>query len=134
MPRIPMKPSTAPSTPGQGPDRVSAVLGPDHPLARSSEMLTCAFRQSHVVAAMLFGSVIAAIRGARWAPALAIAAAIVLLSLALIVTGLLRAERTSARGVALAERLVTDGGSPLYGHDAAALRNKLQIIGRLLST
>src|SRR5438105_250957 len=96
MSRIPMKPSTAPPTPGQGPDRVSALLGPDHPLARSSEMLTCAFRQSHVVAAMLFGSVIAAIRGARWAPALAIAAAIVLLSLALIVTWLVRQRREYA--------------------------------------
>jgi hypothetical protein len=34
--------------------------------------------------------------------------------------------------VALAERVVTDGDSPLYAHDAAALREALRRISSLL--
>jgi hypothetical protein len=44
------------------------------------------------------------------------------------VVALLRQGSASARGVALAERLLTDGGSALYGHDLVALREEL---GRL---
>jgi hypothetical protein len=41
------------------------------------------------------------------------------------VTALLRSGRPGLRGVALVERLLTDGESPLYGEDAAALRAEL---------
>jgi len=50
------------------------------------------------------------------------------------VARLLGPESESARGVALAERLVMDGmASPLYGHNIAALREQLKRIRYLLS-
>jgi hypothetical protein len=45
---------------------------------------------------------------------------------------LLRNRPQSARGVAAAQRLVTDGASPLHGCDARALRTELQRIRFLL--
>ena len=45
----------------------------------------------------------------------------------------LRVGRASVRGVALAERLLTDGGSPLYGNEAAVLRDELQRIHCVIS-
>jgi hypothetical protein len=42
-----------------------------------------------------------------------------------VVIRLLRSEQASVRGVALAERLVTDGVSPLYGNQISALREEL---------
>lgn len=39
--------------------------------------------------------------------------------------GLLHGDHVSARGVARAERLITDGASPLYGHNVSALRAEL---------
>jgi hypothetical protein len=48
---------------------------------------------------------------------------------------LLRGEPTSARGVAHAERLLTDSAvSPLYGHDVGALRAELHRVLYLQST
>jgi hypothetical protein len=41
------------------------------------------------------------------------------------VAALLRSGRPGLRGVALAERLLIDGRSPLYGEDVAALRDEL---------
>jgi hypothetical protein len=192
------------------------VLGADHPLTRVGGALQIAAGQGRVTAAMLVGSLIAAARGDRWAPAVAIAAAIVLLGLAIVaavlvgqrreratdlilagredlpiadvqrqsrrllaprtrlvlartlertldeaphrshvpvftarpsvdaevvedaaaelreVVRLLRTDRAVPRAVALAERVVTDGDSPLYAHDAAALREALRRISSLL--
>jgi len=48
------------------------------------------------------------------------------------VSRLIRTERASAQGLALAERLLRYGMSPLCGHDAAALRAELRhILGAL---
>jgi hypothetical protein len=49
-----------------------------------------------------------------------------------VVTALLRSGRPGLRGVALVERLLTDGESPLYGEDAAALRAELRHAHSLL--
>jgi hypothetical protein len=48
------------------------------------------------------------------------------------VAELLRNPPRSARGVAAAQRLVTDGASPLYGNDVRALRMELRRIRFLL--
>ncbi len=50
------------------------------------------------------------------------------------VIGLLRAGGVSARGVARAERLVTHGVSPLYGHEVSALRDELSRVRDLLES
>ena len=42
------------------------------------------------------------------------------------VISLLQTEPARARGVALIERLITDGGSPLYAREARALREELR--------
>jgi hypothetical protein len=47
------------------------------------------------------------------------------------VSKLLRSRRAGVRGVAFCERLLTDGDSPLYGRDLAALRARLRR-GRML--
>jgi hypothetical protein len=44
----------------------------------------------------------------------------------------LRGSSPGLRGVALAERLLTDGGSPLYGRDALSLREQLGRVRFLL--
>jgi hypothetical protein len=46
---------------------------------------------------------------------------------------LLRTGRAPARGVGLAERLLTDACSPFYGHEAAPLREELRRIRCVLS-
>jgi hypothetical protein len=46
---------------------------------------------------------------------------------------LLHAGVAHARGVALAERLLTEGISPLYGYDAIALRDELRRVRYLLT-
>jgi hypothetical protein len=46
---------------------------------------------------------------------------------------LLHAGVPRARGVALAERLLTEGVSPLYGYDAMALRDELHRVRYLLT-
>jgi hypothetical protein len=48
------------------------------------------------------------------------------------VAALLRSDRPGLRGVALAERLLIDGGSPLYGEDASELRDELERARSLL--
>jgi hypothetical protein len=48
------------------------------------------------------------------------------------VEALLRSERPGTRGVALAQRLLVDGRSPLHGSDAHALREELRRIAVLL--
>ena len=48
------------------------------------------------------------------------------------VSSLLRKEHVRAHGVAVAERLITDGGSPLYAHDENRLREELHRISHLL--
>jgi hypothetical protein len=48
------------------------------------------------------------------------------------VIGLLETERVRARGVALIERLMSDGGSPLYGRDASLLREELHRVRHAL--
>lgn len=45
---------------------------------------------------------------------------------------LLQAPRTSARGLAYADRLIGHGGSPLYGADVPALRAELRRVKQLL--
>ena len=47
-------------------------------------------------------------------------------------SGLLRTEGVSARGVARAEQLVERAVSPLYGQDADALRAELRRVRDLL--
>ena len=49
------------------------------------------------------------------------------------ISRLLRAREASIQGVALAERLLTDGASPLYGDEASVLRERLQLIYRAMS-
>ena len=49
------------------------------------------------------------------------------------ISRLLRAERASIRGTALAERLITDGRSPLYGDETGVLRDELHRIHRVMS-
>jgi hypothetical protein len=49
------------------------------------------------------------------------------------VASLLRARRVPANGVALAERLLTDGMSPLYGREVAPLRDDLGRLKSILS-
>ncbi|HJS94508.1 MAG TPA: hypothetical protein VJ741_09605 [Solirubrobacteraceae bacterium] len=44
----------------------------------------------------------------------------------------LQMEHTHARGVALTEQLITDGGSPLYGHDEERLREELHRVRYVL--
>ena len=44
------------------------------------------------------------------------------------VIGLLQTEKVRARGVALTERLLTHGDSPLYGREAGVLRAELRRI------
>jgi hypothetical protein len=46
---------------------------------------------------------------------------------------LLRTDRISARGVARAERVMTDAASPLYGYEVEALLEELDRVRRLLS-
>jgi hypothetical protein len=48
------------------------------------------------------------------------------------VAALLRGTSPGLRGVASAQRLLTDGGSPLYGRDVAALREELGRVRFLL--
>jgi hypothetical protein len=48
------------------------------------------------------------------------------------VAQLLRSRRANIRGVAFCERLLTDGDSPLYGRDLAALRARLSRARSLL--
>jgi hypothetical protein len=50
------------------------------------------------------------------------------------VAALLRSQPAGARGVALAEWLLTQGRSPLHGKDAAALREELRRVQFLLTT
>jgi hypothetical protein len=50
------------------------------------------------------------------------------------VAALLLDASPGVRGVALAERLLTDGGSPLYGTDVVALREELGRVRFLLSS
>lgn len=50
------------------------------------------------------------------------------------IIALLRTETTQARGVALAEQLLTEGFSPLYGENALALRDELRRVRYLLTT
>jgi hypothetical protein len=216
MLHAPIKPS--PTVPARGAKQrsASAVLGPEHPLTRADATLHRAIRQARPVVAVLVGSIIAAARGARWAPATAVGALVVLLGLALIIVALARQrrgraialvldgreslpiaeiqrqrrrllaartrivlattleklitepaheprfpvrsarapvdatmiaavtpeirevgrllqdERATARPVALVERLVTDGGSPLYGHQTNELRETLHRLRHLL--
>jgi hypothetical protein len=49
------------------------------------------------------------------------------------IVSLLHAGVPHARGVALAERLLTEGVSPLYGYDAIALRDELRRVRYLLT-
>jgi len=49
------------------------------------------------------------------------------------IAALLRAQSATARGVAFAEWLLTQGSSPLYGDDPAALREELRRLHYLLS-
>jgi hypothetical protein len=49
------------------------------------------------------------------------------------IIALLRSEAPQARGVALAERLLTEGFSPLYGENALALRDELRRVRYLLT-
>ena len=49
------------------------------------------------------------------------------------IVSLLRAGVPHARGIALAERLLTEGVSPLYGYDAIALRDELRRVRYLLT-
>jgi hypothetical protein len=49
------------------------------------------------------------------------------------IIALLRSEAAQARGVALAERLLTEGFSPLYGENAIALRDELRRVRYLLT-
>jgi hypothetical protein len=49
------------------------------------------------------------------------------------IIALLRTETPRARGVALAERLLTEGVSPLYGVNAIALRDELRRVRYLLT-
>jgi hypothetical protein len=51
-----------------------------------------------------------------------------------VIIALLRTETTQARGVALAEQLLTEGFSPLYGENALALRDELRRVRYLLTT
>jgi hypothetical protein len=195
----------------------SAVLGPDHPLARAIDGLESVVRQLRVVSAVLIGSMIDFREGVAWAEDAALSAVIVLFGLAIVsavlaqrrrdraldrileghesvqiavvqrerqrlraartqrllarsidsmveeasnpakpcvrgarplfeisvvalvaedlraISRLLRAERASVRGVALAERLVSDGTSPLYGDQAPALRGELHRIHDLMN-
>ncbi|MGB0093750.1 MAG: hypothetical protein WBP81_14620 [Solirubrobacteraceae bacterium] len=46
----------------------------------------------------------------------------------------LEAEGVSAQGVARAERVFTDGASPLYGHDVIALHAELRRVHHDLLT
>jgi hypothetical protein len=48
------------------------------------------------------------------------------------VIALLGADRVAARGVAAVERLLTDGGSPLYGHEVEPLRDELHRVRGLM--
>jgi hypothetical protein len=48
------------------------------------------------------------------------------------VEALLRSDRPAARGVALAQRLLVDGRSPLHGSNARALCEELRRIAVLL--
>jgi hypothetical protein len=45
---------------------------------------------------------------------------------------LLRQDEPDAAGIALARRLLCDGGSPLYGDDVARLRDTLDLLRRRL--
>jgi hypothetical protein len=49
------------------------------------------------------------------------------------IVALLHAGVPQARGIALAERLLTEGVSPLYGYDALALRDELRRVRYLLT-
>jgi hypothetical protein len=49
------------------------------------------------------------------------------------IIALLRSETPQARGVALAEQLLTEGFSPLYGENALALRDELRRVRYLLT-
>jgi hypothetical protein len=49
------------------------------------------------------------------------------------IVDLLHSGAPQARGVALAERLLTEGISPLYGYDAIALRDELRRVRYLLT-
>jgi hypothetical protein len=49
------------------------------------------------------------------------------------IIALLRSDAPQARGVALAERLLTEGFSPLYGENAVALRDELRRVRYLLT-
>src|SRR5262249_9647312 len=49
------------------------------------------------------------------------------------IIALLRSDHPQARGVALAERLLTEGFSPLYGENAIALRDELRRVRYLLT-
>jgi hypothetical protein len=48
------------------------------------------------------------------------------------ISRLLRGGGTGARGIAMLEALLTDGGSPLYGADVGALREELHRIRFIL--
>jgi hypothetical protein len=48
------------------------------------------------------------------------------------IAALLRRDHTGEQGVAMIERLVVDGGSPLYRDDVEALREELHRVHYLL--
>jgi hypothetical protein len=77
-------------------ESASALLGPAHPMARSTEALESAVRQAVAVAAMLVGSVIDVSEGRRWATSLAASAAVVLLVLTLLVAACRQRRRDCA--------------------------------------
>ena len=63
----------------------AAVVGADHPLARTADLLDATIRQTIAVWAVLGGGIAATCAGANWAPAIAVSAGIVGMGLIIVV-------------------------------------------------
>ena len=97
-------PGIAARASGAPPRSASAVLGPDHPLARATDALESVVRQSLAVAAVLIGAVIDLIAGRMWAATLAASAAIVLVGLTAIAAACKQTQRDRALALILEGR------------------------------
>jgi hypothetical protein len=86
------------------PESPSALLGPDHPLARATEALQSAVRQAVAVAAVLTGSIINLGEGRHWATTLAASAAAVLLAVAVVIGVFRQRKRDCALALILEGR------------------------------
>jgi hypothetical protein len=129
---MPKPSSPASQTGADRPQLASAVLGRDHPLTRACDALEGALRQLLVVAAVLVGSVLAAIEHNAWARSIALAAAIVLAGVAAVSALLAQSRRERAIDVILQGQELLPVGAVARQRRRLAARRTRRALARTL--